>query len=257
VNFRLAVIQETEAMHLQIRQKQIILVSLVCFSALAFPVTSQAVTAQNFLQNPTANSQSQNTLPLAPTVPAQAAKPSPISAQLPITSNSMSTGMALIFFGIFSLFGLLIVLMILFVIFTLFRRLFSGKSLSRSPSRRSFNGSNRNYRRVSSNYSISSGDDSSDYGCMSSSDYSISSGDDSSDYSCTSSSDDSSSSGDDSGGGDYGCTSSSDYSISSGDYSSSGDYGCTSSSDYSSSSSDYSSSSSDCSSSFGGGGGDY
>ncbi|MEG5212675.1 hypothetical protein, partial [Microcoleus sp. ARI1-A3] len=175
-------------MQLQSSKKQIIWSSLLCFSAIAFPVTSQAVTAQNFFQNPTANSQSQNTLPLAPTVPAQGAKPSSIPAQLPVTSNSISTGALLIFFGIFSLFGLLIVLMILFVIFTLFRRLFSGKSPSRSPSRRSSNGSNRNYSRVSSNYSgggdysISSGDDSGfsgDYSCTSSSDYSISSGDDS------------------------------------------------------------------------------
>ena len=134
----------------------------------------------NVLQTPMVNAQSQTTLPLAPIVPSQGVKPSPIPSQSPVISNSKSTGEDLstsIFWGLF------IALLSGPIIFGIFRTLFSGKSPSPS------------HRRYSPNNSSSS-----DY-TSSSSDYSSSS---SSDYSSSSSSSDSGGSfggGDSSGGG--------------------------------------------------------
>jgi uncharacterized protein len=126
----------------------------------------------NVLQTPMVNGQSQTTLPLAPIVPSQGVKSSPIPSQSPVISNSKSTGEDLstsIFWGLF------IALISGPIIFGIFRTLFSGKSSSPS------------HRRYPRNYS-------------SSSDYSSSS----SDYSSSSSSSDSGGSfggGDSSGGG--------------------------------------------------------
>jgi uncharacterized protein len=46
----------------------------------------------NVLQTPMVNAQSQTTLPLAPVVPSQGVKPSPIPSQSPVVSNSKSPG---------------------------------------------------------------------------------------------------------------------------------------------------------------------
>ena len=46
----------------------------------------------NVLQTPMVNAQSQTALPLAPIVPSQGVKPSPIPTQSPVISNSKSTG---------------------------------------------------------------------------------------------------------------------------------------------------------------------
>ncbi len=133
----------------------------------------------NVLQTPRVNAQSQTTLPLAPVVPSQGVKPSPIPSQSPVVSNSKSPGEDLsnsIILGLF-------ILVPGFLIFNAFRTLFS--RTSPSPS----------HRRYSPNNSSSSSDYSS-----SSSDYSSSS----SDYSSSSSSSDSGGSfggGDSSGGG--------------------------------------------------------
>ena len=237
----------------------------------------------NVLQTPTVNAQSQTTLPLAPIVPSQGLKPSPISSQSPVISHSKSTGedSATSINGL--LLGLFIALIPGFIIFKIFRSLFSRKS--RSPHRRyprNYSSNNRNYSSNSPNYSSNSVDYSStsDYSSNSSSDdcggdyssnssdYSISNsdcggsfgGDNSSgagaDYSSSISSSDCGGSfggGNSSGGGagaDYSSSNSSDYSSSS-----SSDYSSSNSSDYSSSSSSSDYSSSDSSS--GGGGGDW
>jgi uncharacterized protein len=121
----------------------------------------------NVLQTPMVNAQSQTTLPLAPIVPSQGVKPSPIPSQSPVISNSKSTGEDLstsIFWGLF------IALLSGPIIFGIFRTLFSGKSPS--PSHRRYSPNNSS----SSDYSSSS----SDYG-SSSSDYSSSSSSSSSD----------------------------------------------------------------------------
>ncbi|MEP6528894.1 TPM domain-containing protein [Microcoleus vaginatus ZQ-A3] len=247
----------------------------------------------NVLQTPTVNAQSQTTLPLAPIVPAQGVKPSPIPSQSPVISHSKSTGED----SATSINGLLLALFIAlipgFIIFKIFPSLFSRKS--RSPHRRyprnyssnspnygshnrNYSSNNRNYSSNSPNYSSnsvdysstsdystnSSSDDGGGYYCTNSSDYSISNSD------CGGSFGGGNSSG---GGADYSSSiSSSDCGGSFGggnssgggagaDYSSSSsssDYS-SSSSDYSSSSSssDYSSSSSSSDSSSGGGGGDW
>ncbi|MEP6488133.1 TPM domain-containing protein [Microcoleus vaginatus GB2-A3] len=238
----------------------------------------------NVLQTPTVNAQSQTTLPLAPIVPSQGVKPSPIPNQSPVISNSTSTGedSSNLIYGLLGLlFIALIAFIPCFIIFRIFRSLFSGKSPSPSDRRyrRNYSSNNCNYSTNRRNYSSNSHN----Y-CGGAGDYSINSIDysTSSDYSSNSSSDDcgggaggdysisssdcggSFGGGDSSGGGaggdytsnntDYcgGCdyssnstSSSSDYSISSSDYSISS----SSSSDYSISSSDYSIS--------GGGGGDW
>ena len=116
----------------------------------------------NVLQTPMVNAQSQTTLPLAPIVPSQGVKPSPIPSQSPVISNSNSTGEDLstsIFWGLF------IALISGPIIFGIFRTLFSGKSPS--PSHRRYSPNNS----TSSDYSSSS----SDYSSSSSSDYSSSS----------------------------------------------------------------------------------
>ncbi|MEP6543051.1 TPM domain-containing protein [Microcoleus vaginatus GB1-A2] len=231
----------------------------------------------NVLQTPMVNAQSQTTLPLAPIVPSQGVKPSPIPSQSPVISNSTSTGEDSSN-PIYDLLGLLFIAFIAyipcFIIFRIFRSLFSGKSASLSHRRYprnyssnncnystnspNYSSNNRNYSRNSHNYCSGAGDYSSnsiDY--SSSSDYSINSSSDdcggyystnSSDYSISSSDCGGSFGGGDSSGGGGG----SDYSSSSSDYCGGGDY----SSNSSSSSSDYSSSSSSDSSS-GGGGGDW
>jgi len=115
----------------------------------------------NVLQTPMVNAQSQTTLPLAPIVPSQGVKPSPIPSQSPVISNSKSTGEDLsnsIILGLF-------ILVPGFLIFNTFRSLFSRKSASPSHHRYSPNNSS------SSDYSSSS----SDYSSSSSSDYSSSS----------------------------------------------------------------------------------
>ncbi|MEG5034266.1 TPM domain-containing protein [Microcoleus sp. AT3-D2] len=430
VNFRLAVIQETEAMQLQFSNKQLIGSILLCFSAIAFPVTSQAITVQevpnprqvnntwvtdkanilsdsteiqlnqmisdleakngseiavvtvpetkpsatpkafatelfnfwgigkkgknngvlllisvgerrvqietdsgiqsilpdakavgiietkitprfkqqdfdggtlagtkalvNVLQTPMVNAQSQITLPLAPIVPSQGLKPSPIPSQSPVINNSTSTGKDSSNL-IYGLLGLLFIAFIAFIpcfiIFRIFRSLFS--RISRYRHRRyprNYSSNNCNYSTNSPNYSSNNHNYSSNNHnyCGGAGDYSINSIDycTSSDYSTNSSNYSSSSSdcggsfggGDSSGGGgggDYSISSSDcggsfgggdssggggggDYSSSSSDYCGGGDYSSSSSSsDYSSSSSDYSSSSSSSDSSSGGGGGDW
>lgn len=102
----------------------------------------------NVLQTPMVNAQSQTTLPLAPIVPSQGVKPSPIPSQSPVISNSKSTGEDLsnsIILGLF-------ILVPGFLIFNSFRTLFSRKSPS--PSHRGYRPNNSN----SSDYSSSSSD---------------------------------------------------------------------------------------------------
>ena len=200
----------------------------------------------NVLQTPILNAQSQTTLPLAPIVPSQGVKPSPIPSQSPVISHSTSTGedsSNLIYALLGLLFIAFLALIPCFIIFRIFRSLFS--LISRYRHRRyprNYSSHNRNYSSHSPNYSSHSVDYSS------TSDYSINSSSDdcggyyssnSSDYSISNSECGGSFGGGDSSGGGGG----GDYSSSSSDCSSS------SSSDYSSSSSDYSSS--------GGGGGDW
>jgi len=111
----------------------------------------------NVLQTPMVNAQSQTTLPLAPIVPSQGVKPSPIPSQSPVISNSKSTGEDLstsIFWGLF-------ILVPGFLIFNTFRSLFSRKSPS--PSHRRYspnNSSSSDYNSSSSDYSSSSSSDS-------------------------------------------------------------------------------------------------
>ncbi|MEG4861509.1 TPM domain-containing protein [Microcoleus sp. K1-B6] len=251
----------------------------------------------NVLQTPILNAQSQTTLPLAPIVPSQAVKPSPIPSQSPVISNSTSTGedSSNLIYGLLGLLFITFIAFIpCFIIFRIFSRLFSRRYRYRHRRYpRNYSSNNRNYGSNSPNYSSNSPNYSSNnrnyssYSPNYSSNnrkyssnnrkYSSNSIDDSStrDYSSNSSSDDC---------GGYYSTNSSDYSISSSDYggsfgggnSSGGGAGAdysssSSSSDYSSSSSDYSSSSSDYSSSSnssdysisssdsssGGGGGDW
>ena len=111
----------------------------------------------NVLQTPMVNAQSQATLPLAPIVPSQGVKPSPIPSQSPVISNSTSTDedSSNPIHGL--LFGLYIILIPGFIIFGIFRSLFSGKS--RSPSHRRYspnNSSSSDYSSSSSDYSSSS-----------------------------------------------------------------------------------------------------
>ncbi|MEG3935826.1 MULTISPECIES: TPM domain-containing protein [unclassified Microcoleus] len=189
----------------------------------------------NVLQTPTVNAQSQTTLPLAPIVPYQGVKPSPIPSQSPVISNSTSTSedSSNLIYG---LLGLLLIAFIAFIpcfiIFRIFRSLFS--RISRYRHRRyprNYSSNNRNHGSNSPNYSSNNRNYSSNshnyYG----------------------------------GGGDY--------SSNSIDYCTSSDYSSNSSNDdcggyYTSNSSDYSISNSDCGGSFGGGdssgggaGGDY
>jgi uncharacterized protein len=132
----------------------------------------------NVLQTPRVNAQSQTTLPLAPIVPSQGVKPSPIPSQSPVISNSKSTGedssnpinglvSGVLIVAIYGLFlGLFITTLIVSLfIFKIFRSLFSRKSPS--PSHRGYRPNNSS----SSDYSSSS----SDYSSSSSSDYSSSS----------------------------------------------------------------------------------
>ena len=234
----------------------------------------------NVLQTPMVNAQSQTALPLAPIVPSQGVKPSPILSQSPVISNSTSTDEDSSDL-IYGLLGLLFIAFIAFIpcfiIFRIFRSLFSRISASPSHRRypRNYSSNNRNYSSNSHNYCDGAGDYSiNSINYSTSSDYSInSSSDDCGGYYSTNSSDYSIShsdcggsfgGGDSSGGGaggDYSSSSSSDYSSSSSSdssSSSSSEYS-SSSSDYSSSSSssDYSSSSSSSDSSSGGGGGDW
>ena len=233
----------------------------------------------NVLQTPRVNAQSQTTLPLAPIVPSQGVKPSPIPSQSPVISNSTSTGedSSNLISGLLGLlFIAFIALIPCFIIFRIFRSLFSGKSPPPSHRRypRNYSSNNCNYSTNRPNYSTNNRNYSSNSHnyCGGAGDYSINSIDysTSSDYSSNSSSDDC---------GGYYSTNSSDYSISNsdcggsfgggnssgggagGDYSSSSsssDSSSSSSSDYSSSSSsDYSSSSSSSDYSSGGGGGDW
>jgi uncharacterized protein len=155
----------------------------------------------NVLQTPRVNAQSQTTLPLAPIVPSQGVKPSPIPSQSPVISNSKSTGedssnpinglvSGVLIVAIYGLFlGLFITTLIVSLfIFKIFRSLFSGKSPPPSHRRYSPNNSSSSSGYSSSDYSSSSSD------CSSSS----------SDYSSSSSGSDSGGSfggGDSSGGG--------------------------------------------------------
>ena len=142
----------------------------------------------NVLQTPRVNAQSQTTRPLAPIVPSQGVKPSPIPSQSPVISNSKSTGEDLsnsIILGLF-------ILVPGFFIFNLLRSLFS--RTSPSPS-------HRRYPPNNSSSSSGSGGSSSHYSNSSSS---SGSGGSSSDYSSSSSSSGSGGSfggGDSSGGG--------------------------------------------------------
>jgi uncharacterized protein len=108
----------------------------------------------NVLQTPMVNAQSQTTLPLAPIVPSQGVKPSPIPSQSPVISNSKSTGEDLsnsIILGLFILVPGFLSL--------IFRSLFSRKSPS--PSHRRYspnNSSSSDYSSSSSGYSSSSSD---------------------------------------------------------------------------------------------------
>jgi len=107
----------------------------------------------NVLQTPMVNAQSQTTLPLAPIVPSQGVKPSPIPSQSPVISNSKSTGEDLsnsIILGLF-------ILVPGFLIFNTFRSLFSRNSPSPSHRRYSpHNSSSSDYSSSSSDYSSSS-----------------------------------------------------------------------------------------------------
>jgi uncharacterized protein len=145
----------------------------------------------NVLQTPRVNAQSQTALPLAPIVPSQGVKPSPIPSQSPVISNSKSTGEDLsnsIILGLF-------ILVPGFFIFNIFRSLFSGKSPSASHRRYPPNNSSNspNNSSNSPNHSSNSPNHSSN-----SIDYSSSSG-----YS-SSSSDNSSSSSSSASGGSFG-----------------------------------------------------
>ena len=121
----------------------------------------------NVLQTPMVKVQSQTTLPLAPIVPSQGVKPSPIPSQSPVISNSKSTGEDLsnsIILGLF-------ILVPGFFIFNIFRRLFYGKFPSASHRRYPLNNSSNNCNNSSNspNYSSNSINSSSSSGYSSSS----------------------------------------------------------------------------------------
>ena len=127
----------------------------------------------NVLQTPMIKGQSQTTLPLAPIVPSQGVKPSPIPSQSPVISNSSSTGEDLSDL-IYGLLGLLFIAFIAFIpcfiIFMIFRSLLSRISASPSHRRypRNYSSNNRNYSSNSPNYSSNSIDysSSSDNSCL-------------------------------------------------------------------------------------------
>ncbi|MEG4107536.1 TPM domain-containing protein [Microcoleus sp. S13_C5] len=200
----------------------------------------------NVLQTPIVNAQSQLTLPLAPIVPSQGVKPSPIPSQSPVISSSTSRGedSSNLIYGLLGLLFIAFIAFIpCFIIFRIFRNLFS--RISRYRHRRyprNYSSNNRNYSINSHNYYGGAGDYSSN-----SIDYSSTS-----DYSSNSNSDD---------WGGYYSTNSSDYSISNSDCG--GSFGGGDSSG-GGAGGDYSISSSECGGSFGGGdssgggaGGDY
>jgi uncharacterized membrane protein YgcG len=215
----------------------------------------------NVLQTPMVNAHSQTTLPLAPIVPSQGVKPSPIPSQSPVISNSTSTGedSSNLIYGLLGLLFIAFIAFIpCFIIFRIFRSLFSGKSPSPSHGRysRNYSNNNCNYSTNRPNYSSNNRNYSSNSHnyCGGAGDYSINS----IDY-CTSSDYSSNSSSDDCGG--YYSTNSSDYCISNSDCG--GSFGGGDSSG-GGAGGDYSISSSDCGGSFGGGdssgggaGGDY
>ena len=150
----------------------------------------------NVLQTPRVNAQSQTTLPLAPVVPSQGVKPSPIPSQSPVISNSTSTGED----SSNPINGLLLGLWILipgFIIFKIFPSLFSGNSPSPSHRRypRNYSSNNHNYSSNSIDYSSSSDNSSSSSG------YGSSTSDNSSSSSSSSSDSGGSFGGGDSSGG--------------------------------------------------------
>ncbi|MEG3977172.1 TPM domain-containing protein, partial [Microcoleus sp. herbarium8] len=147
----------------------------------------------NVLQTPIANVQYQTALPLAPIVPSQGVKPSPIPSQSPVISRSTSTSEDTSNL-IYGLLGLLFIAFIAFItffipcfiIFKIFRSLFSGKSAFSSHRRYPrYSSNNRNYSYSSSHnycggagYNINiSSDDCGDYYSTNTSDYSISNSD--------------------------------------------------------------------------------
>ncbi|MEG4037149.1 TPM domain-containing protein [Microcoleus sp. S36b_A4] len=111
----------------------------------------------NVLQTPMVNAQSQTTLPLAPIVPSQGVKPSPIPSQPPVISNSTSTGedSSNLIYGLLGLlFTAFIAFIPCFIIFRIFSSLFS--RISRYRHRRyprNYSSNNRNYGSHSPNYS--------------------------------------------------------------------------------------------------------
>ncbi|MEG3954691.1 TPM domain-containing protein [Microcoleus sp. herbarium2] len=110
----------------------------------------------NALQTPRVNAQSQTTLPLAPIVPSQGVKPSPMPSQSLVISNSKFTGEDS---SNPIIWGLFIALIPGFIIFEIFRSLFSRNSPSPSHRRYSpHNSSSSDYSSSSSGYSSSSGD---------------------------------------------------------------------------------------------------
>ncbi|MGB7894397.1 MAG: TPM domain-containing protein, partial [Microcoleus sp.] len=168
----------------------------------------------NVLQTTTVNAQSQTTLPLAPIVPSQGLKPSPIPSQSPVISNSTSTDedSSNLVYGLLGLLFIAFIAFIAFIpcfiIFRIFRSLFS--RISRYRHRcypRNYSSNNCNYSTNSPNYSSNNHNYSSNNHNYSSNSHNY-------------------------------CGGAGDYSSNSIDY-------CTSS--------DYSSSSSDCGGSFGGG----
>ena len=121
----------------------------------------------NVLQTPMVNAQSQTTLPLAPIVPSQGVKPSPIPSQSPVVSNSKSTGEDS---SNPIILGLFIILLPGFIIFNVFRTLFSRTSPSPSHRRypRNYSSNSPNYSSNSIDYSSSSDNSSSSSGYSSS-----------------------------------------------------------------------------------------
>jgi len=111
----------------------------------------------NVLQTPRVNAQSQTTLPLAPIVPSQGVKPSPIPSQSPVISNSKSTGEDSSNPINELVSGLFIILIPGYIIFAIFRSLFSRTSPSPSHPRYPRNNrSSSDYSSSSSDYSSSS-----------------------------------------------------------------------------------------------------
>ncbi|MEG4514471.1 TPM domain-containing protein [Microcoleus sp. F6_B4] len=103
----------------------------------------------NVLQTPRVNAPSQTTLPLAPLVPSQGVKPSPIPSQSPVISNSTSPGedSSNLIYGLLGLLFIAFIAFIpCFIIFRIFRSLFS--RISRYRHRRY----PRNYSSNSPNY---------------------------------------------------------------------------------------------------------